>query len=154
MIDTASIPFYASDEFVPHNSETDDPRQASPEPQRSRPTVLVVDDQRLIVDTITEILAGAGFEVIPAYDSSEALEAAGRLQPDYLLTDVLMPGMNGVELAIAVRKMYPAVKITLFSGQAGISEMLLEAQTRGYQFDFIAKPIHPVNLVARLKDQA
>ena len=154
MADTASIPFYFSDEFVPHNSETDDPRQASPEPHPSRLKVLVVDDQRLIVDTITEILAGAGFEVIPAYDSWEALEAAARLQPDHLVTDVLMPGMNGVELAIAVRKMYPAVKILLFSAQTGISEMLLEAQTRGYQFDFIAKPIHPLKLVERIRDQA
>jgi PleD family two-component response regulator len=72
--------------------------------------VLVVDDKRLIVDTITEILEGAGFEVIPAYDPWEALEAAACLEPDHLLTDVLMPGMNGVDLAIAVRKMYPSLR--------------------------------------------
>jgi hypothetical protein len=58
-----------------------------------------------------------------------------------------------VELAIAVRKMYPAVKILLFSGQAGISEILLEGQSRGYQFELIAKPIHPLKLVERLKEQ-
>jgi CheY-like chemotaxis protein len=115
--------------------------------------VLVVDDKRLIVDTITEILEGAGFEVIPAYDPWEALEAAACLEPDHLLTDVLMPGMNGVDLAIAVRKMYPSVKILLFSGQAGISEILLDGQRRGYEFEFIAKPVPPLKLVERLKEQ-
>jgi hypothetical protein len=61
--------------------------------------------------------------------------------------------MNGVDLAIAVRTMYPAVKILLFSGQAGISEILLDGQRRGYEFELIAKPVHPLKLVERLKEQ-
>ena len=144
--------FYFSDDFVPRTGAARDPNQASPEPRQRRLKVLVVDDQRLIVDTIVEILEGAGFEAIPVYDPWEALDAAARSQPDYLLTDVLMPRMNGVELAIAIRKMYPTVKILLFSGQAGISEILLEAQKRGYQFELIPKPIHPLKLVERLKE--
>jgi CheY-like chemotaxis protein len=123
------------------------------EAQRNRPRVLVVDDQRLIVDTISEILEGAGFEVAGAYDAWEALEAAAGFRPDHLLSDVLMPRMNGVELAVAIRKMYPSVKILLFSGQAGISEILLDARNRGFEFDLIPKPIHPLKLIERIKDQ-
>ena len=115
--------------------------------------VLVVDDQRIIADTIAEILEGAGFKVMAAYDGETALEAARRFNPDYLLSDVLMPRMNGVDLGIAIREMLPATKVLLFSGQAGISEALLEGQRQGYEFELIAKPIHPLKLIERLKEQ-
>ncbi len=118
-----------------------------------RPMVLVVDDQKLIADTITEILQGAGFRATTAYDGGTALDMAAHLKPDYVLSDVLMPRMNGVELAIAVRKMWPVAKILLFSGQAGISEILMEGKKQGYDFELIAKPIHPLKLIERLKEQ-
>lgn len=63
-----------------------------------------------------------------------------------------MPRMNGVELAIAVRKMFPETKIVLFSGQAGISEILLNGQRQGFQFELLPKPMHPLKLIERLKD--
>jgi YesN/AraC family two-component response regulator len=59
-----------------------------------------------------------------------ALEAVARFRPDYLLSDVLMPRMNGVHLAIAIRKMYPEARILLFSGQAGIPEILWRVALR------------------------
>jgi CheY-like chemotaxis protein len=117
----------------------------------ARTKVLVVDDQRLIADTLAEILTNSGFEAVPAHDGWEALEIAARFRPDWLLSDVLMPRMNGVELAIAVRQKYPLTSVLLFSGQAGISEILEEGQQRGYVFDLIAKPIHPLRLIERLK---
>lgn len=123
----------------------------SQEPDRSRPRILVVDDQRLIADTLTEILEEAGFDAIAAYDGWSALEFAARFQPDFLLSDVLMPQMNGVELAIAVRRTHPAAKILLFSGQAGISEILLEGKKKGYEFEVLPKPIHPLKLIERIK---
>jgi CheY-like chemotaxis protein len=125
---------------------------SSKEPKARRPRILVVDDERIIADTMAEILEGAGFQAATAYDGWNALQVAGILQPDYLLSDVLMPRMNGVDLAIAIRKMYPAARILLFSGQAGITEILRAAQNQGFQFELIAKPIHPLSLVARLKE--
>ena len=119
--------------------------------QHDRPTVLLVDDERLIVDTLTEILEGAGFLVLPAYDGWTALEKVAHQRPDYLLSDVVMPKMNGVELAIAIKKKYPTTRIMLFSGQAGISEILLEGQRQGFEFELIAKPIHPLKVIERLK---
>jgi CheY-like chemotaxis protein len=125
----------------------------SKQPQRSLPKILVVDDEKRIADTLSEILEMSGFHVATAYDGWDALEAAARFHPDYLLTDVLMPRMNGVDLAIAMRKMYPDAKILLFSGQAGISEILLAGHRQGFEFELIAKPIHPLKLIERLKAQ-
>ncbi len=119
--------------------------------QRSRPRVLVVDDQKIIADTITEILESAGFHALAAYDGWSALETAASFQPDYLLSDVLMPRMDGVELAIAVRRTQPAARIVLFSGQAGIAEILQRGKNQGYEFELLAKPIHPLRLIERLK---
>lgn len=144
---------YLSDDLGQPPFGLADRQEGSREPQKSRPRILVVDDQKLIVDTIAEILQGAGFEVAVACDAWAALDLAARFEPDRILSDILMPGMNGVELAIAVRKMYPSVRILLFSGQAGISEILEGAEERGYKFDVIPKPIHPQKLIERIRDQ-
>jgi CheY-like chemotaxis protein len=124
---------------------------ASKQPQRSLPKILIVDDEKRIADTLSEILEMSGFHVATAYDGWGALEVAARFHPDYLLSDVLMPRMNGVDLAIAMRKMYPDARILLFSGQAGISEILLAGQRQGFEFELIAKPIHPLKLIEHLK---
>jgi DNA-binding NtrC family response regulator len=62
-----------------------------------------------------------------------------------------MPRTNGVELAIAIRNMYPSTRILLFSGQAGISQIVEAGKQRGFAFDLVAKPIHPLKLLERLK---
>lgn len=114
--------------------------------------ILVVDDERRVADTLSEILFSSGFDAVAAYDGWMALDAATRFQPDCLLSDVLMPKMNGVELAIAIRNLHPAAKILLFSGQVGISEILEGGHKRGLAFDLIAKPIHPVKLLELLRN--
>jgi CheY-like chemotaxis protein len=124
----------------------------SPAEELRKPRILVVDDEKRIADTTCEILNSVGFEALSTYDGWSALDAAKRFPPDYLLSDVLMPRMNGVELAIAIRQNYPATKILLFSGQAGISEILRNAQERGFTFDLIGKPIHPARLIERIKE--
>jgi CheY-like chemotaxis protein len=114
--------------------------------------VLVVDDERLLADTTAAILRRSGFEAKTAYDGFNALEMALSFSPNCLLTDIMMPGMNGVELAIAVTKLYPHVKTLLFSGQAGISDILRQSKEKGYEFPLLAKPVHPLRLVEQLKD--
>ena len=147
------VPIYASDEsfkgWTGHVPQAGDAVEA----KRERIRVLVVDDQKLIADSLAEILGNSGFDAEPAYDGWQALEIAARFHPDWLLSDVLMPRMNGVELAIAVRKSHPGTAILLFSGQAGISEILQDGQRRGFEFELIAKPIHPLKLIERLTDR-
>jgi hypothetical protein len=56
-----------------------------------------------------------------------------------------------VELAIAITKLFPATKILLFSGQAGVSDFVREGEEKGYVFDVFAKPIHPEKLMEHPK---
>ena len=122
--------------------------------QRRKPTILVVDDQQMIADTTATVLNQSGFRAEPAYSGQAALEIALRLRPDYLLTDIVMPGMNGVELAIRVRNHLPTTVIVLFSGQSGITDLLRQAKVDGYEFNLLAKPIHPEKLLEHLKREA
>lgn len=153
MVELSSRDIYATDESLrggPQSiSETSDSKQS----QRDLPRILVVDDERRIADTLSEILGIAGFHVASAYDGWKALEIAAHFRPDYLLSDILMPHMNGVDLAIEVRRICPFARILLFSGQAGISEIVEEGQRKGFEFELVAKPIHPLALIERLKDQ-
>ncbi len=153
MFETISDPIYAADEFFRSQLGSSPDDGSSEEPPRSLPKVLVVDDERRIADTLKEILEMAGFHAVAAYDGWGAIDAATGFQPDYLLSDVLMPGMNGVELAIAMSKMFPAARILLFSGQAGISDILMDGHRQGFEFELIAKPIHPLKLIEHLKNQ-
>ncbi len=153
MIRIISGSVYLSDTFFRNPTDFTSDQTADKESEPIRFKILVVDDERLIADTISEILKRAGFHVVTAYDGWEALQSAGRFRPDYLLSDVLMPQMNGIELALALQKMHPAAKILLFSGQAGISEILLSGQRQGLIYELIAKPIHPLKLIEILKGQ-
>ena len=115
------------------------------------PSILVVDDEERLANTMTEILNISGFCAFTAYEGKSALQIAEEIQPDYLLTDVVMPEMNGVELAIEVRRKLPATMILLFSGQAGTLDLLEEARAAGHNFDVLEKPMHPLRLIEHLK---
>lgn len=115
-------------------------------PRRRR--VLVVDDERLIVDTVVQILNIHGYDAFGAYSAVEALKLAENFLPDYLLSDVMMPGTNGIELAVAVQEMLPTVLVLLFSGQAGTSQLI---EDRHLPFALEAKPIHPDKLIKTLE---
>ena len=112
--------------------------------------ILVVDDERLLSETTAAILTRAGFKTMVAYDGFSALEKAAKFRPEFLLTDIMMPAMNGVQLAIALTKMSPGIKILLVSGQAGISDILEESRQQGFEFPLLAKPIHPLRLIESL----
>jgi CheY-like chemotaxis protein len=115
------------------------------------PSILVVDDQRIIADTTAEILNRSEFRAVAAYDGKTALRLATESRPDILLTDVMMPGMNGIDLAIAVRDEQPETTVILFSGQAVTRDLLENARSEGYEFELLLKPIHPEELIQRLK---
>jgi DNA-binding response OmpR family regulator len=68
-----------------------------------------------------------------------------------LLSDVMMPGLSGIEAAIEIFKSIPECKVLLFSGQAGTAELLDDARVRGHKFEILHKPVHPHELLARLR---
>jgi CheY-like chemotaxis protein len=116
------------------------------------PRILVVDDEALIADTIVQILNRSGFIAEAAYGGKEAIEAARRITPELVLSDVLMPHIDGVEAAIAIQKFLPETRIVLFSGQAATVEILARARDRGYHFELLAKPLHPTQLIKHLRE--
>jgi CheY-like chemotaxis protein len=118
----------------------------------SFPRILVVDDEALIADTIVQILNRNGFIAEAAYSGAEAIEIARKNCPDLLLSDVLMPRVDGVEAAIAIRELCPDTRIVLFSGQAATVEILERAKERGHTFELLPKPIHPTQLIKHLRD--
>ena len=112
--------------------------------------VLVVDDERIITDTLAAILRNAGYETDAAYDAMSALSQCESFRPELVISDVVMPEMSGVELAIEIRKRYPNCRVLLFSGQAGAFDLLEDARLRGHDFELLAKPIHPADLLAKV----
>ena len=119
--------------------------------QGSAPRVLVVDDEALIADTIVQILNRNGFIAEAVYSGVDAIEAARRHCPELVLSDVLMPNIDGVEAAIAIRELCPDTRIVLFSGQAATVEILARACKRGHDFELLPKPIHPTQLIRHLR---
>ncbi len=117
-----------------------------------RPRVLVVDDESAIADSLAKILCLSGFPAIAAYDGNSALETALLKPPELLITDVVLPGMNGVELAITVKRVFPDCKILLFSGQASTGDLLATAHRDGHRFTLLNKPVPPQELLTMVAE--
>ena len=112
--------------------------------------VIVVDDEETIATTLAIILNQAGFEARAVFSGEQVVQLLDSFEPEMLITDVIMPGMTGIEVAIAVRNRLPDCKILLFSGQAATADLLEQAKTLGHEFEIVAKPIHPSDLLAKL----
>jgi CheY-like chemotaxis protein len=119
--------------------------------QTIKPKVLVVDDERVIADTLAIILNKAGFDASAVYTGTGAVERARSDRPDLIISDVIMPDMNGIEAAINIRAFLPSCKILLFSGQAATADLLESARAKGHDFEILAKPVHPQDLLAKLR---
>jgi DNA-binding NtrC family response regulator len=126
-----------------HPADSDEPH---------RPLVMVVDDESSIADSLAAILSRSGYAAVPLYDADSALEFSLLSPPEMLITDVVLPGMNGIDLAIRMRRIFPDVKIILFSGQASTADLLAAAGREGHQFVLLTKPIHPTDLLAHIAD--
>jgi CheY-like chemotaxis protein len=117
----------------------------------SKSKVLVADDEQVIANTLAIILNQAGFEARAVYSGEKAIEALDSFQPDMLISDVIMTGMTGIEAAIVTRQKMPKCKILLFSGQAATADLLEKARSEGHEFEILAKPVHPTDLLAKLR---
>jgi CheY-like chemotaxis protein len=118
--------------------------------QSYRPVVLVVNDGCTIADTLSEILKRSGFNAIAAYDGPSALDVALLNPPQVLITDVFLPGMNGIDLAISMRRIFTDCKVILFSGNAATSPLMASAMRAGHNFVLLTKPVHPADMLAHV----
>ncbi len=115
--------------------------------------VFVVDDEPAIAFTLTAILKLNSYDARCFTNPLEALQAIANCRPDLLISDVVMPEMSGVDLAVRMKEECPACKVLLFSGQAQTADLLEAARQQGHDFELLAKPIHPADLLARIKDE-
>lgn len=121
-------------------------------PKTSRkPKVLVANDEQVIADTLAMILNRSGFDARAVYSGGKALQMAPVFEPDLLISDVIMADLNGIDAAIRMRALLPGIKILLFSGHAATADQLEKVRAQGNEFEILAKPVHPQDLLTRLR---
>ena len=108
-------------------------------------------DEKFIADTLVMILRQSGREAAAAaYDGPAAVRRAETFQPTVVISDVIMPGMNGIETCMNIQAKFPQCHILLFSGQAATTELVRDAWEKGFKWELLAKPIEPEELLAKL----
>lgn len=132
-----------------------EPAPALVEPEitvAQKETLLVVEDEADLRDVIINILQGYGYRTHDAGTGEEALELCGQLKSgkiDMLITDVVMPGMNGKELADEMVELYPGIKVLFISGYTGKRIVTHDILSRG--LSFLAKPFSPMELLQKIR---
>ena len=119
---------------------------------RGKRRILIVDDEVAIADTLAMIFRSQMYDARVAYSGECAIEVIAEWRPDLAIIDVILPEMNGIDLAIVTKANYPACHVLLFSGHANTSMLLEEAGRKGHQFEVLAKPVHPNVMLERAAD--
>ena len=112
--------------------------------------IFVVDDEPVIASTLATILQMNGFSAKFFTSPLEALAAARSEAPDLLISDVTMPGISGIDLAMTMRAQYPKCKILLFSGHPATPALIEEARRQGHEFHLLWKPMPPAELLLEI----
>lgn len=115
------------------------------------PRVLIVDDDRNFADTLVSVLNSHGVEAEAAYNGAEAIERALTTLPDFILIDVVMEGIDGVDAAIAICETTPAPRVLLISGHPDAHRRLKKGSVRGHDFAFLVKPLQLTSLLQWLR---
>ena len=113
-------------------------------------TILVVDDEKEIADLVEIYLVSDGYQVYKAYDAKEGLEILNQEPVDLAVLDIMMPGMNGLEMCKEIRKTKNLPIIFLTAKSADLDKILglgIGAD------DYVTKPFNPLELTARVKAQ-
>lgn len=116
-------------------------------PSHTPQKILIVDDEAAVADSLHLILTGRGYESRAVYSAEQAIELIAQWEPDLAIIDVMLPQMNGIELAGILKGNYPSCRILLISGHPGTSELLSSAQAHGSSFETLAKPLHPTFII-------
>jgi DNA-binding response OmpR family regulator len=107
--------------------------------------VLVVEDDATVRDVLTTLLGFDGFEVESVDDGAKGLELAETMQPDVVLLDVVLPGMNGLEVCRSLRKRVPTARVVMLTGR-GTAEDELDGVSAGADA-YLRKPFSSLELL-------
>ena len=115
--------------------------------------IFVVDDESLIAFTLTTILRKSGYMAFSFTNPLEAMRCALVEAPDLLISDVMMPELSGVELAVEMKRACPGCSILLLSGMAYMEDLLAEARAQGHVFQLQCKPVPPADILRWVQGQ-
>ena len=101
--------------------------------------ILVVDDERNIRRSLEMILTGEGYEVICVPSGREAIETIKDDKPHVVLLDIVLPGMNGIEVLRSVRESNPDLSVIMISGHGTVQDAVMATKLGAY--DFLEKPL-------------
>jgi two-component system, OmpR family, response regulator MtrA len=112
------------------------------------PRILVVDDDMALAEMIGIVLRGEGFEPFFSHDGATAVNAFEELKPDLVLLDLMLPGLDGIQVCRAIRDLSgtPIIMLTAKSDTADVVQGLESGAD-----DYIVKPFNPKELVARIR---
>ncbi|OJG05297.1 DNA-binding response regulator MtrA [Pseudonocardia autotrophica] len=110
--------------------------------------VLVVDDDPALAEMLTIVLRGEGFETAVVSDGTRALPAVRDTQPDVVLLDLMLPGMNGIDVCRAIRA-ESGVPIVMLTAKSDTVDVVLGLESGAD--DYVVKPFKPKELVARIR---
>jgi CheY-like chemotaxis protein len=105
--------------------------------------ILIVDDEAAVADSLQLVLSSRNYEVRAVYSAEQAIEMLPEWQPDLAMIDVMLPRMNGIELAGVLADNLPGCRFLLISGHPGTTDLLDDAKSHGHSFEILAKPLHP-----------
>ncbi len=112
-------------------------------------SILIVDDEALTLRTIGRALDGEGFEVFLANNGEEALKTISEERPDLALVDVVLPGINGIEVLRQAKKISPNTVVVMMSAYH-LVERAVEAMKLG-AYDYLIKPFHISDMVRTIQ---
>lgn len=116
-----------------------------------RPHVLVVDDENLIADSVAAILNRNGFDAVARYSGVAALASLEVRYPDIVVSDAMLPDLDGIQMALSLRLACPKLRVVLFSGNVATASLIELATGDGYSFELLTKPVHPADLLRTLR---
>ena len=116
-----------------------------------RQRVLVVDDEVHIADTLSLILQQKGYATAVAYDGAAAVQTARQFRPHLLLSDIKMPGLNGIEAAISISEFLPRCSVLFISGHLSTQDVLAYPKSRKLAFEVCSKPVPPAALLKKIE---
>ena len=110
--------------------------------------ILVVDDDRLVADTLTLIFAKSGFDAMSAYSADEALECARIFNPHLLLCDISMPGRDGLALVCDITRELPSCRIIVLTGfYSNLKGIREQSDKLARPVSILTKPCQPSELL-------
>jgi two-component system response regulator VicR len=112
--------------------------------------ILIIEDDNLIIKILDFILKKEGYETFISIDGNDAIEKIGTIQPDLVITDVMIPYKSGLEITAYSKKNFPKIPVIIVSALGKEDQTVIEGFKLGVD-DFIAKPFNPIELVLRVK---